>query len=125
MAEKGYETLVRFLADPKHVKGLSPRDVVAIKEGADRLRSALDGLKNGTGAVVKRSDEAGTERLTKREREVLKSIAEGRTTKQVAGVLGVSFKTAACHRYRIMEKLGIHDTASLVRYAIRHGFVRV
>jgi DNA-binding CsgD family transcriptional regulator len=61
--------------------------------------------------------------LTRREREVLKCIAEGHSTKQVAGQLGIAFKTAACHRYRIMDKLGIHDTASLVRYAIRAGLI--
>lgn len=59
--------------------------------------------------------------LTKREAEVLRCVAEGHSTKQVAGILGVSFKTAACHRYRVMQKLGVHDTATLVRYAILAG----
>jgi len=56
--------------------------------------------------------------------EVLKYIAEGHSTKQVAAILGISFKTAACHRYRIMEKLGIHGTTALVKYAIRRRLVR-
>ena len=61
--------------------------------------------------------------LTKREVEVLRAIAQGHSTKQVAGLLGITFKTAACHRYRIMGKLGIHDAVSLVRYAIRNGLI--
>ena len=65
--------------------------------------------------------EMGKEALTRRELEVLKYIAQGNTTKKVAEILGITFKTAACHRYRVMDKLGIHETASLVRYAIRRG----
>jgi DNA-binding NarL/FixJ family response regulator len=60
-------------------------------------------------------------RLTLREREVLQLIAEGHRTRQVAGLLNISVKTAESHRGRIMRKLGIHDTVGLVRYAIRHG----
>jgi DNA-binding CsgD family transcriptional regulator len=63
--------------------------------------------------------------LTDREREVLIRIAEGDSTKAVASRLGISVKTAACHRYRIMDKLDIHDTAKLVRFAIRHGLTQV
>jgi len=62
--------------------------------------------------------------LTPREREVLQLVAEGRTTKEIAVVLGLSVKTAETHRTRIMRKLEIHDTASLVRYAIRRGLVQ-
>jgi DNA-binding NarL/FixJ family response regulator len=51
-------------------------------------------------------------------------IAEGKTTKELAGVLGVSVKTAESHRSRIMEKLNIHETATLVRYAIRQGLIQ-
>jgi two-component system response regulator NreC len=70
---------------------------------------------------------AGTEPpadpLTPRERQVLQLIAEGRTTKEVAQLLGTSVKTAESHRSRIMQKLEIHETASLVRYAIRRGVI--
>ena len=62
--------------------------------------------------------------LTPRERQVLQLIAEGKTTKEVAALLGVSVKTAESHRMRIMTKLSIHETAGLVRYAIREGLVR-
>lgn len=62
--------------------------------------------------------------LTPREREVLQLVAEGKTSKEIAGLLGVSVKTAESHRSRMMQKLDIHDTATLVRYAIRRGLVR-
>jgi len=62
--------------------------------------------------------------LTPREKEVLQLIAEGKTTKEVAQILGVSVKTAEFHRSHLMEKLEIHETASLVRYAIRKGIVK-
>jgi two-component system, NarL family, response regulator NreC len=62
--------------------------------------------------------------LTPREREVLQLIAEGKTTKEAAAVMFISTKTAESHRQRIMSKLDIHDTATLVRYAIRSGLVQ-
>src|SRR5579863_121538 len=62
--------------------------------------------------------------LTDRERQVLQLVAEGKTTKAVAEILGLSVKTADSHRTRIMQKLKIHETATLVRYAIRHGLIK-
>jgi DNA-binding NarL/FixJ family response regulator len=64
------------------------------------------------------------ETLTSRERQVLQLIAEGKSTKDVASLLGISVKTAESHRTRLMQKLDIHETASLVRYAIRRGIVQ-
>jgi DNA-binding NarL/FixJ family response regulator len=63
--------------------------------------------------------------LTGRERQVLKLIAEGYSTKECATVLGVSVKTADSHRTRLMRKLDIHGTAGLVRYAVRHHLAEV
>ena len=63
--------------------------------------------------------------LTGRERQVLQLIAEGKSTKDVASLLGVSVKTAESHRSRLMQKLDIHETASLVRYAVKRGLVQV
>jgi len=57
--------------------------------------------------------------LTERERQVLVLIADGKSTKEAAAQLGISYKTADSHRSRILEKLGVHETASMVRYAIR------
>ncbi len=61
--------------------------------------------------------------LSGRERQVLQLVAEGKSTKEVAAVLGVSVKTAESHRSRIMDKLDTHGTAGLVRYAIRRGII--
>jgi len=61
--------------------------------------------------------------LSSRERQVLQLVAEGKTTKDIAVILGVSIKTADTHRTRIMRKLDIHDTAGLVRFAIRRGLI--
>jgi DNA-binding NarL/FixJ family response regulator len=62
-------------------------------------------------------------RLSSREMEVLQLIAEGRANKQVAAELGISVKTVEKHRQRLMEKLNIHDTAGLTRYAIGTGII--
>ena len=64
-----------------------------------------------------------TDRLSSREAEVLQLIAEGQANKQVAAELGISVKTVEKHRQRLMEKLGIHDTAGLTRYAISAGII--
>jgi DNA-binding CsgD family transcriptional regulator len=54
----------------------------------------------------------------------LQLVAEGKSTKEVAALLNISVKTAESHRTRIMGKLDIHETAGLVRYAIRRGLVQ-
>jgi DNA-binding NarL/FixJ family response regulator len=59
--------------------------------------------------------------LTSREREIVQLIAEGQTTKEIAVRLGLSIKTVEAHRSHLMRKLDIHETATLVRYAIRRG----
>jgi two-component system, NarL family, response regulator NreC len=65
-----------------------------------------------------------TEPISARERQVVQLIGEGKSTKQIADVLGISIKTVETHRVRIMRKLDIHEVASLVRYAIRSGLVQ-
>ena len=65
------------------------------------------------------------DRLTRRERQVLQLIAEGKKTKEIAALLGVKIKTAETHRTRIMRRVNIHETANLVRYAIRGGLTRL
>jgi two-component system response regulator NreC len=62
--------------------------------------------------------------LTERERQVVQLIGEGKSTREIGRLLGISVKTAESHRSRLMQKLDIHETASLVRYAIRRGFVQ-
>lgn len=67
---------------------------------------------------------AAAQVLTARQREIPQLIAEGRSTKQIAALLGVSIKTVETHRADLMERLGIHDLAGLVRYALREGLAR-
>jgi DNA-binding CsgD family transcriptional regulator len=59
--------------------------------------------------------------LTAREREVLQLVAEGKSTKEIAGQLQISSKTADTHRQRVMKKLKLHTVAELTKYAIREG----
>ena len=61
--------------------------------------------------------------LTRRELQVITLICDGRTTKQIASLLSIGVKTADSHRTRLMQKLDIHSTAGLVRYAIRQGLI--
>jgi DNA-binding NarL/FixJ family response regulator len=70
-----------------------------------------------------REKEEDSETLSLRERQVLKLIAEGHSTKEIAALLDISPKTADSHRTRLMAKLGVHEVAGLVRYAIRQGIV--
>jgi DNA-binding NarL/FixJ family response regulator len=78
-------------------------------------RQVVDGYVQRVGA--------GADPLTQRQREVLKRIAEGRSTKEIAFELNLSVKTIETHRAQIMERLGIRDVAGLVRYAMRVGLV--
>jgi len=68
-------------------------------------------------------DEDPLKGLTERQREILHLIAEGRSTREMAGLLHVSVKTIETHRLRLMDRLDIHDVAGLVRFAIRAGIV--
>jgi len=63
-------------------------------------------------------------RLTPRQREILQLVAEGYSTKEIARKLSLSFNTVSVHRTNLMERLDIHDLASLVRYAIQVGIIR-
>lgn len=61
--------------------------------------------------------------LTSRQREVLQLVAEGRSNKEIAAILEVSTKTVEFHKYNLMQALGIHTTAELTQYAMRHGYI--
>jgi two-component system, NarL family, response regulator NreC len=101
-------------------------------QAADDLLRALQEVMNGAvyispnvaaclvDAALGKTDSAD-EALTARERQVLQLVAEGKSTKGCANILGISVKTAEAHRNRIMQKLDIHQTAGLVHYAIRRG----
>jgi NarL family two-component system response regulator LiaR len=65
------------------------------------------------------------DRLTTREREVLKLIAEGHTSQEIAEMLVISLKTVLGHRTKIMEKLDIHNRTKLIKYAMRKGIISI
>ena len=85
-------------------------------------------LSPGVSSAVMEAYQSKSEKsknlLTLREGQVLQLIAEGKSTKDVASLLGISVKTAESHRTRLMQKLDIHETASLVLYAVRNGIVQ-
>jgi DNA-binding NarL/FixJ family response regulator len=104
----------------------------------DELVLAIDAVKNGepwlssaisktviSGYLERGRDDEHPFRLTERQNQVLRMIAEGHNTKQISNYLGLSVKTVETYRSQIMEKLDIHDVAGLVRYAIRRGIVRL
>jgi DNA-binding NarL/FixJ family response regulator len=70
-----------------------------------------------------RDRQSPAEQLTQRQREILQGIAEGKSTKEIAHDLKISAKTVETHRSHLMERLGIHEVAGLVRYAIRYGLI--
>jgi DNA-binding NarL/FixJ family response regulator len=83
-------------------------------------RAALDG--GGRGVLEAAGDPYDA--LTDREKQVLKLVAEGRSNKEVAEVLGISVKTAMSHREHLMAKLGAHTRTELIRFALRRGVIR-
>ena len=84
-------------------------------------RHLVSGFLNGKS----HRDESSMDALTPRQREILQMVAEGKSTKQIAFELNVSVKTVETHRAALMERLGIHDLAGLVLYAVRHGVISV
>jgi DNA-binding NarL/FixJ family response regulator len=80
----------------------------------------LDSLRHGVHAGVEAPGE-----LTPRQREVLQLVAEGHSAKEIAAVLHISTRTAEFHKARLMEALGMQNTAELVQYAIRTGICSV
>ena len=85
-------------------------------------RDAITGESATPDAVAAQDDPY--ERLTDREKQVLKLVAEGRSNKEVAELLGISVKTAMSHREHIMLKLHAHNRTDVIRFALRHGVIR-
>lgn len=84
----------------------------------------LEGMRQFPANHESATDWPALDVLSPRELEVLRMVAEGLTTPEIAEKLGLSPKTVSRHRERIMEKLGLHSVALLVRYAIRHGLIK-
>ena len=65
------------------------------------------------------------DQLTKREKQVFRLLAEGRTSREIAKYLGISLKTAMTHRANLMTKLGFHSRAEVIKYAVRKGVLQI
>jgi DNA-binding NarL/FixJ family response regulator len=96
----------------------------AIRQAMRGITYVSPELSQAVFEAIKTKSDLGHDPLTLRERQILQLVAEGKTTKESAVLLNISIKTAETHRAHIMEKLDIHETAGLVRYAIRRGLVR-
>jgi len=105
-------------------RSAAPELLVAIREamkGHSYVTSLMtDGLVT---ALIHASGSHPKRELTPREREVLQLLVEGRSMKEAAGVLDVSPRTVAFHKYRMMEKLGIKTNAELIQHAMKHHIV--
>ena len=97
--------------------------VQAIREVARGAIYLSPGVSEGVVEAYLTKRDLPPDPLTPREHQVLQLIVEGKTTKALAAFLGISVKTAESHRMRIMSKLDVHETAGLVRYAIREKLV--
>ena len=110
------------------LKNVSPAElamaVKAVAGGETYLAASVS--RHVIDAYLKRtgSPAGPLENLTSRQREILQLIAEGHTTKEIARALDVGVKTVETHRAQLMDRLGIHDVAGLVRFAIRVGLVQ-
>lgn len=98
--------------------------VVALREVLKGSVYLSPGISDSVVNIYISKSNADSEVLSERERQVLQLIAEGHTTKSIASMLFVSVKTAESHRTHIMQRLDIHNIASLVRYAIRRGMIK-
>lgn len=113
------------------VKGAAPQDlleaVAAAARGEAYIHPSLQ--RKLIGDYVSRSEKAGAlpvlESLTERELEVLQLIVDGQTSREIADSLTISPNTVERHRQNIMSKLGLHNRAELVRYAISKGLVEL
>ena len=107
------------------VKTQAAADLVrAIQEVRRGMMYLSPGISQAVVEAYLAKSDVPPDPLTAREREVLQLVAEGKSTKEIARLLGISFKTAESHRTRIMKKTNIHETAGLVRYAVRRGLIQ-
>jgi two-component system, NarL family, response regulator NreC len=127
--------LTRHMEEPYAVEALriGARGYVLKTQASTDLVAAIRHVDRGevylspkiSNAVVRAflTNPDAPRKLSVRERQVLQLVGEGHSTKKIATLLGISVKTADTHRTKVMEKLDIHQTAGLVRYAIRNGLI--
>jgi DNA-binding NarL/FixJ family response regulator len=100
--------------------------VIAVRKVLRGMSYMSPQLSKDTVGYLRRQSKAlveEQERLTERQREVLQLLAEGKVMKEVGGILNMTTRTVAFHKYRIMEVLGVNSNAALVRYAVRNHIV--
>jgi DNA-binding NarL/FixJ family response regulator len=106
------EILTQAIREVAQGKSFFSPAIAKRQADAEKRSLSRDGLRRAQAA-----------RLTSRETEVLQLVAEGFANKQIAAELGISVKTVEKHRQQVMDKLNLHETASLTRYAIAQGIV--
>jgi DNA-binding CsgD family transcriptional regulator len=106
----------------REAEELMERATAAIRDSM-RLRKRSERIREALRKPAAKSDSAVPQPLSKREHQVLALIVAGKSSKEIAAELGISFKTAVTHRASIMSKLDVHEIASVVREAIRRGLV--
>jgi len=125
--EQAVKTAVQVGAKGLILKSDAARELVSAVEAIQRNTTYFS---SQTSHAVLRPDLRGHRRsaekdtLTKRERQVIQLLAEGKSTKDVASLLDLSVKTAETHRSNIMSKLGLHSVSELVLYAVRNNIVQ-
>jgi DNA-binding NarL/FixJ family response regulator len=72
-----------------------------------------------------RAENEGAKSLTQRQREILQLLAEGRSAKEIAGDLAISARTVEFHKYQVMEMNGLHSSAELIHFALKHGIATI
>jgi len=97
--------------------------IVAVSKGGEFFSPSVSGAAADGRKAAKRSRETErrTKTLTTREREILQLVAEGKKHSRIAEILHISVRTVDTHRNNILKKLGLHDAAGLVSYAIKNG----
>lgn len=130
----------RVLVLTAHARAVTVREVMAagargvVTKGAPlrELRDAIERVRAGgvyycseTSRLLSEAARtpARDEQLTERQRQILRAVASGMSTKEIAAAFALSEKTVSNHRARIMERLGMHDIASLTRYAVSLGLI--
>jgi DNA-binding NarL/FixJ family response regulator len=93
--------------------------IQSVARGASYITPLLAGDLISTLMTMGRQETSRETTLTLRQREVLQLLAEGKTMKEAAALLGISTRTAESHKYEIMRQLGVRTTAELIRYAVR------
>jgi DNA-binding NarL/FixJ family response regulator len=122
--------LLTISSEPHHIwaaQRAGIRGYVLKSDAGEELMTAIQRVSSGETHVsvgLTTATDLPADPLTRRERQVLQLIAEGRKTKEIAALLGFSLKTAESYRLSIMSKLNSHRTAGLVRYAVKRGLIQ-